>query len=503
MGDNFLAKGPRPPGSPDQSHIIGMQLLAVAEKVPEFPAIISEDRILSYHELSNAVKSLAIKMASLGVGRNSIVAINTSDMFCSITGLFATSLLGAKYVVANKTLATVRPVKPTHFFRSSDVSGNPNVPFIRIENSWFDNKEVSDLDPETLFEGYANEDDDWLYLYTSGTTGTPKYICLSQKIVSSRTKAIQSDFPFASITFATFFACTSRPFFARAIGALLNACTLVEGQNLSFWVNTGVSFVSAAPGQTLGGVIDGQLTSKIKRIEVSGAKLDPETASLLLENFETVIDVYGASETNKSFAHDVTKDGSGKIVKTPIKFDSLVEIVDSNNRVCSEGEIGTVRVQNGYMVKEYLNDAKATAKSFRDGWFYPGDRATWGGNGELVIVGRDNEVVNMGGVKIDLALVDSVLKSVDGVVDAASFVNPKPKSAGELIAFVVLDDSKNRAPLLEKIKTYSDKRMGVALSPRNIRAIDQIPRSPDGSILREVCQEILLLGYSGKLKRKS
>ena len=166
------------------------------------------------------------------------------------------------------------------------------------------------------------------------------------------------------------------------------------------------------------------IAPRMPLIQVSGAKLSDADAAILLQSFDTVEDVYGSSETSKSFVNVKTL-SQGRVVTRGQPLDSEVQIIGADGEPCTRpGSEGTVRIRNGYMASAYIAEPQATEKAFRDGWFYPGDLGWWGPAGELVISGRLDEIINLGGEKVDPTTVDEVLCSVRGITGAASFRDP-------------------------------------------------------------------------------
>ncbi len=462
---------------------------AVAVRHRDFPALVGDGVALSHGQLWRVVNGLAAHLARDGVGPGSLVALNSRNMVVTLATLLATALLGAGFVVAGPVLARAKILRPTHFYRTPEMAGHTAVTFHLLDADW-----LRDPGPELveIAAAVVAPDAPWLYLHTSGTTGEPKFIALSQRMVRDRSRAAAADFPLAQTTFATFFGCTSRPFFARALAALLQACTIVEGTDVDLWLRHGVTFVAASPMQMFQALSKRPLPRRIARLEISGARIPAGSARLYLESFDRVIDVYGASETSKSFANELRAGPDGQIAFHGMPLDSQVEIVDETGVPCTLGQTGQVRVRNGYTVAGYLNAAEATAHAFRDGWFYPGDIAHWGQNGALVVLGREDDVINFGGYKIQAGLVDAMICSVPGVREAVAFRNPIPGTKDAMIAFVVYDDPAGRANVNLEILARIDRSIGFGLSDRSLRSVTDVPRDEDGLPDRKACAAMAL-----------
>lgn len=472
----------------------------VVRVYPDFPAITSPSGSLSYCQLLSLVVSFADKMKENGVGRSSLVAIYTGDLVVSVSTLLASSLLGCRFVVASQELADSEIDRPTNFFKSSEAIGRRGVPFVEIDESWMPSTLTDPQSSLDRFEGYAASDDPWLLMHTSGTTGRPKYLSLSQQAVMRRTHAVADDFPKAQTTMVSLFGPTSRPFFARSIAALFNACTIVDSPDTAFWAKAGVNLVFGSPRQ-LGLFFDKvQVVTPIARLEVSGAKLTDAMAQKLAPHFGAITDVYGASETSKSFAHEITIDENNSVHRVGVPLDSEIEIVREDNTLCDPAEAGVVRIRNPYMAPGYMNAADATEKAFRNGWFYPGDTAHWGPNGALVISARSDDVISIGGVKILAELVDISIKMIPGVKDAACFANPKPGIRDEIVAFVVFDELTKRDFCVAQIREKYQNTLKLPCFLGAIHGIDDIPYGEENTPMRNVCQQ-MVLEQSEKLKQ--
>ena len=167
----------------DQDHNLGRAFQTVVKTYPGFPAILSETSVVTYAQLFSIVEAFARRMQSHGVKRGSLVALNTGDTVVSLAVLLATSLLGSRFVVASMVLARQKSVIPTHFFKTPDAKGKAGVPFVEIDESWAPDGAADPASAQGDFEGYERADDPWIYLNTSGTTGSPKTLSLSQSAV--------------------------------------------------------------------------------------------------------------------------------------------------------------------------------------------------------------------------------------------------------------------------------------------------------------------------------
>lgn len=479
---------------------IGAQFAEVAGRHPDLPALVFAEGMIDYGRLWRIVGGFARRMREIGIDRQSVIALHTTDGLVSVAVLLASSLLGAQFVIAGQNLARTKALKPTHFLRSAETVAGRRPNTFLIDESWHPAEAgAPGIDPAEF--GAVDLNSPWLAQHTSGTTGTPKYLSLSQRIVLDRTRAIAGDFPKLATTVAMLFGNTTRPFQARAIGALLNGCTIVLGNDLALWRKWGVNYVCGSPLQVADRFRDQENGRRFRKVETSGGRLSDADAEVLLTHFDQVIDIYGASETNKTFATVINRGADGTICRTGRKLDSQIEIVDREGRLVDAGATGMVRVSNPYLAPGYLGQTDKTAEAFRDGWFYPGDIGTWTPDGALEIIGREDDLMSIGGVKIYAGLIDMILSVVPGVAEAICFKNPKAGAAEQLMAFVVFDPLVRRDECCEAIRQAISDRFGILLSMGNIHAINKIPRNENGKPLRAVAQKMIMDAAATKAER--
>jgi long-chain acyl-CoA synthetase len=473
---------------PDFRSVAETYRAATARSV-RLPAIMREDNTLSHLHLWDASCSFARRLRDHGVGRASTVALNSGDVLAVLATLLATSLLGAKFIVASKTVARTKIIRPTHFFRTREAEGKRALDFQIIDESWLPTETTHALPDD--FEGPASLDEHWLYVHTTGTTGKPKFIALSERIVLARSVAVAADFPYRETTLATSFSVTSRPFLARAIAALLNAGAICDGKDIAFWKKSGVNLVCGAPGQLEHLFKDAPPDVRFEKVESSGAHLPEWLIPKLFCHFGTVVDVYGATETNKSFETVYTMGPDGTVLKQPRMRDSEIEILSPDGEPLGPGKIGSVRVRNAYLAKGYLNDLAATEASFRHGWFHPGDLAAWGETGELIIVGREDDVINFGGYKMNAGMLDMFFKRIPGIRDAIAFNNPKIDSVNKVLVFAVFEDEQRQHEVIAAACDLAVKQMGFLMIPSCIRPVKAIPRTEAGDPDRLACRKMV------------
>jgi acyl-CoA synthetase (AMP-forming)/AMP-acid ligase II len=466
---------------------IGMNFARVANANPNHEAIVAADITLTYGKLWRIAQGFATRMRELGIDRSSTVAVHSRDMIACVASMLASSLLGARYVFLEPRLVDDCVVMPTHILRSPDVKPFKDLTYHMMDASW---PQAGSPDSDgSEFPGYGNADDPWWIVHTSGTTGKPKYLNISQRAVYDRSMAVQADFKPLHTRLCSLFPCNTRPFVARANAALLNACTIIDTIDIAFMQAQGVNLVCGAPRTAMQWLAGRTVAPRMPVIQVSGAKLSDTDAAVLLQSFDTVEDVYGSSETSKSFVNVKTLN-QGQVVTRGQHLDSEVQIIGMDGAPCTgPGLEGTVRIRNGYMASAYIAAPQATEKAFRDGWFYPGDLGWWGPAGALVIGARLDEVINLGGEKVDPNAVDEVLCSVLGITGAASFRDPNNDiTPPRLMAMVTVSDLAEADTCVAAAHLACRERLAAIMVPQMIFVVTSIPMTSDGAPRRIECQ---------------
>ena len=161
-----------------------------------------------------------------------------------------------------------------------------------------------------------------------------------------------------------------------------------------------------------------------------------------------------------------------------------VEIVDENGTPRPLGASGVIRVRGPDVVQGYVGDPTGS-EAFRDGWFYPNDIGHLDPDGVLIIDGRRDDVINIGGVKLSSARVEETLLSCRGVEDAAVAVFPMESGSWALYAAIVSQDDYETDDLRKAV-------MKAHMVQVRVVKVEQIPRNRMGKIMREAVKRAIM-----------
>jgi acyl-CoA synthetase (AMP-forming)/AMP-acid ligase II len=164
------------------------------------------------------------------------------------------------------------------------------------------------------------------------------------------------------------------------------------------------------------------------------------------------------------------------------------EIVDGDGNVVPAGQIGEVRVRSESMPHEYYRDPVATARHFKDGWFYPGDLGSLTPRGALCVYGRSDEMINLSGIKIFPAEIERALEDHAAVKSAAAFAKASAAYGDIPVAAVELHESATVAA--DELLAHARTLLGVR-APRKIIVLASLPRNSAGKVLKRELAALL------------
>lgn len=209
------------------------------------------------------------------------------------------------------------------------------------------------------------------------------------------------------------------------------------------------------------------------RVVSTGGTLSPSLArEARLRLAPEILISYGAAETGSTMLGDAawleTHGGSVGYAVPNVR----VEVVDDHGQPLPPGEQGEIRVFSDRQTEAYLGDAEATARAFRDGGFYPGDLGRLLPDGMLLVDGRVDDRMDLGGMKFLPELLEEVAFAYPGVKDAAAYAAPDAAGLDVCWLAVVAAGDLDREGLARHIAT-SDRHLPevrfawIAAIPRN------------------------------------
>ncbi|MEU0316798.1 AMP-binding protein [Nocardioides sp. NPDC006273] len=297
---------------------------------------------------------------------------------------------------------------------------------------------------------------------TSGSTGTPKRVMLSREAVKASAAAssrrigasgqwllmLPDSYVAGANVIARSLLAGHEPVIAAAHGSFADAAAAMAA---------GPSFVSMVPTQLHrileSGGDDLAALAGFHTLLLGGGPIDTSLRARAEESGVHIVATYGSAETCGGCVYDAMPlDGVGIAIGTD----------------------GRVRISGPTLFDGYQDDPEQTANTLVDGWFLTSDAGTLDEDGRLRILGRVDDMVITGGVKVPAALVARRLREHPAVTAAEALGTPDEEWGQRLVVFVVGDIDATVA------REWVAAEHPRSWAPREIVTLDEIPLLDNG-----------------------
>jgi len=341
-------------------------------------------------------------------------------------------------------------------------------------------------------------------LRTSGTTGESKRIVLDRRMWSGWTDSWDWYCNYGPQSVCMI----QHPFSIGGVYATSSAClraggTVVKRDGRPFvqaLQDFGVSHATLLP-MDLGGIAKSlpQAPAVTRKIMLTsfGGVLPADMVQQALAGFaHHVVDMYGTNEV-AFIGAQIAALGAQAQPGIGLWPGVDVAIVDEQDQRVPAGEIGYIKVRTPLMATRYEGDPKATETLFRKGWFWPGDLGRMLPNGRLELTGRIDDLINVGGIKVNPALAEAKLCALDYVRDAAVITVPWPDRPQTVVIVVTFEGPGQ----LQRLQKETAASMAAFDHLVEWEQLDSIPRTPTGKVQRAALREQLLARRAAAGKR--
>ncbi len=489
-----------------------------AEATPDKPAIRFPGRELSYAQLAALVEQLAGALAAKGVGRGGCAAYLGYNSPELLALLFACARLGALFMPLNWRLAA-----PEHGTMLADCT--PNVLFVEppfvaqtegLRESlgglldgvalvsmgeprpgWLAYPEFlaaaepAPRDPEVGDAGPV------LICYTSGTTGRPKGVLLTQAALAANA-ANSNDMHELSAADRIL---TTLPLFHVGGLNILTTPALAAGASVVLHPKFDPEATLAAIEReriSLTVLVPAQLDMLIAhprwqsadlsslRMISTGSSIVPERLiRALQERGVPMVQVYGATETCPIATYQKRADVERKpgSAGRPALGCEVRVVGDRSDDDLPPGVTGEILVRGASVMIGYWRAPQATAEVLRDGWFRSGDMGHWDADGYLFVDGRRKEMIISGGENIYPAEIENVLIECRDIAEATVVGRPDPRW-GEIVVAVVVPRS-GASLTRERVLGLFEGRIARFKHPKEVLFVGEMPKTALGKVRKE------------------
>ncbi len=361
----------------------------------------------------------------------------------------------------------------------------------------------------------APDDLAWLF-YTSGTTGRPKGVMITQRNLMTMGLTYFVDVDAVSPEDAIVYAAP------MSHGAGLYAIPhLMAGARHVVPASGGVDPAELfALGAQLGPLSTFAAPTIVKRLvdHAEQAGLGPHDAA---RSFKTIVyggapmylgdieralrvmgprfvQIYGQGETpmvatalsraqlaDTAHPRHLERIASVGVAQTPVR----IRIADAQGRELATGEVGEVLVRGDSVMAGYWRNPEASAAAIRDGWLFTGDVGCLDADGFLTLKDRSKDLIISGGSNIYPREVEEVLLTLPGVAEAAVVGAPDPEWGEVVVAFVVAQAGATITP--ESLDAHCLAQMARFKRPKRYLMVAELPKNNYGKVLKTALRERL------------
>jgi len=162
-----------------------------------------------------------------------------------------------------------------------------------------------------------------------------------------------------------------------------------------------------------------------------------------------------------------------------------VELRGEDGRPVAPGEIGDLFIRGPSAALLYWTNREKSRSTFQGEWVRSGDKYTVDGDGFYTYAGRSDDMLKVSGQYVSPIEVESSLMGHAAVLECAVIGSPDSEGLTRTTAFVVLKKSRSASPeLADELKAFVKGRLTPHKAPREIRFVDELPKTATGKIQR-------------------
>jgi len=159
-----------------------------------------------------------------------------------------------------------------------------------------------------------------------------------------------------------------------------------------------------------------------------------------------------------------------------------IRIVGPDGEDKPTGEIGEIIAAGASVMKGYWNNEEATAQSIRDGWLWTGDMGSLDEDGYLTLRDRSKDVIISGGTNIYPREVEEALLTHPGVAEVSVIGRPSAEWGEEVVAVVV--PAGPQAPSIPDLDAHCRAQIAGFKRPKAYVFEKELPKNNYGKVLK-------------------
>jgi acyl-CoA synthetase (AMP-forming)/AMP-acid ligase II len=364
----------------------------------------------------------------------------------------------------------------------------------------------------------------WI-LYTSGTTGVPKGVILTNRTLGAMVANMLTELPpldhrtvalhsapishFSGGMAAAVFATGGRNVLMSSfdLPALLSAIERGEANLLPLVPTQIVMLLEALDQEERNGIR--RDTSAIQTVMYAGSAIAPDRLAAARRRLGPVmLQFYGSSEAPFPLTALQPLDHTDEVAPgavhprmasagRPNRF-TEVRVMDDDLNVLGPGQVGEVVARGAQITPGYWRNPEATREVLSpDGWCRTGDVGYFDEAGFLYLVDRKKEMIISGGFNVYPREIENVISTLPGVREVAVVGAPSEKWGEQVTAFISVTDGSSVTEA--EVIAHCRAHLGGYKVPKEVRFRPDLPKSGAGKISKRELRDELWAGRTRRL----
>jgi acetyl-CoA synthetase len=249
---------------------------------------------------------------------------------------------------------------------------------------------------------------------------------------------------------------------------------------------------------------DGFDLSSIRLLGSVGESINPEAYMWYREviggNRAPIVDTWWQTETGQIMISPLPGVTAGKPGSAMTPMPGIeADVVDESGESVPNGSGGYLVVKSPWpaMLRTIWGDDERFKETYwarfaKQGYYFAGDGAKKDDDGDIWLLGRVDDVMNVSGHRLSTTEIESALVSHPKVAEAA-VVGAADETTGQAVcAFVMLRDSAGDGgkDIVEELRKHVQKEIGAIAKPRQIMIVPELPKTRSGKIMRRLLKDV-------------
>lgn len=478
-----------------------------ASRYPDKVAFFTPLGSLTYSELLVHTRKAAAFLTEKQICPGDRIMVQTNASPYYIASYFAIHYIGAIAVPVdrNATLDTVLIMKKE---LSISLFLSESEDFWEMDFA-YSSKDAYEFSDELKSPAYHPSEDEEIsdILFTTGTTGKSKGVIISHKAVLGGISNVINGTGISSEDTLLIPVPLNHSFGLRELRTILyigGTAVLQNGfafakalqNNIQKYNCTCMTCVPAAI-RVLYQQSKGQLKAilgDLRYIEFCTAPLDLEMKQILLEQFPNtcLLNSYGSTESAGAVYLNFSSNPE-KLLSIGRPVEGVqAKIVDDANQIIEKStpeNSGRLAISGNMNMNGYWNSPEVTSSVLIDGWVFTNDIAYIDEDGFIFLLGRANDVINVGGKKVSPVEIENAAIMFPGIRECCcvSVEDPRKILGHVPVLFVVSDTAINKTEL----KEYLVNKLEPYKIPADIIQIKEIPKNYMGKTDRNALKKLI------------